>query len=223
MTAPRPAGAAASAIGGGAGGKPGLGFAGGKLAEAVVPAVESIPRGSASSSATPRDTSMDQTTGGDATSDAAGRVLGLDLGDAGSGSRSPTPSGGWRCPTARSAGPAAGELKAVAAMVRDLDVTTVVVGHPRSMSGASGERPGRRSRSPTRSARSWTVPVELQDERLTTVEAERALRAAGIDGRAAGGSWTRARPRGDPRCLARRPSAPVIRRRDEATGILGSR
>jgi putative Holliday junction resolvase len=28
-----------------------------------------------------------------------------------------------------------------------------------------------------------TVPVELQDERLTTVEAERALRDAGVTGR----------------------------------------
>ena len=43
VTAPALLEQAASAIGGGAGGKPGLGFAGGKKAEAVLPAVESIP------------------------------------------------------------------------------------------------------------------------------------------------------------------------------------
>ena len=43
VTAPALLEQAASVIGGGAGGKPGLGFAGGKLAEAVVPAVGSMP------------------------------------------------------------------------------------------------------------------------------------------------------------------------------------
>ncbi len=43
VTAPALLEQAAEVIGGGAGGKPGLGFAGGKRAEAVVPAVESIP------------------------------------------------------------------------------------------------------------------------------------------------------------------------------------
>ncbi len=44
ITAPALLEQAASVIGGGAGGKPGLAFAGGKLADAVVPAVESIPQ-----------------------------------------------------------------------------------------------------------------------------------------------------------------------------------
>ena len=43
ITAPALLERAAAVIGGGAGGKPGLGFAGGKLADGVVPAVESIP------------------------------------------------------------------------------------------------------------------------------------------------------------------------------------
>jgi alanyl-tRNA synthetase len=43
VTAPALLEQAAAVIGGGAGGKPGLGFAGGKRADAVVPAVESIP------------------------------------------------------------------------------------------------------------------------------------------------------------------------------------
>ncbi len=43
VTAPALLEPAAAAIGGGAGGKPGLGFAGGKLADAVVPALGSVP------------------------------------------------------------------------------------------------------------------------------------------------------------------------------------
>jgi alanyl-tRNA synthetase len=43
VTAPALLEPAAAAIGGGAGGKPGLGFAGGKLADAVVPAIGSVP------------------------------------------------------------------------------------------------------------------------------------------------------------------------------------
>ncbi len=43
ITAPALLQHAAAVIGGGAGGKPGLGFAGGKLASAIVPAVDSMP------------------------------------------------------------------------------------------------------------------------------------------------------------------------------------
>ena len=128
---------------------------------------------------------MNQTTGSDVTSDAAGRVLGLDLGDARIGvaisdpeRRVAVPHGSIRV------GQPPGELKAVAAMVRDLGVMTVVVGHPRSMSGASGQRAQQAESFADALRAIVAVPVELQDERLTTVEAERALRAAGIDGRA---------------------------------------
>ena len=76
-----------------------------------------------------------------------------------------------------------GELKAVAALVRELDATAVVVGHPRSMSGASGARAQQAEAFAEALRAVLPVPVELQDERLSTVEAERSLRAAGLDGR----------------------------------------
>jgi putative Holliday junction resolvase len=76
-----------------------------------------------------------------------------------------------------------GELKAVAGLVRELEVTAVVVGHPRSMSGASGPRAQQAEAFAEALRAVVNVPVELQDERLSSVEAERSLRAAGIDGR----------------------------------------
>jgi putative Holliday junction resolvase len=127
---------------------------------------------------------MNQTSRGDALSAARGRVLGLDLGDARIGVAISDPDRRVAVPhgTIR-AGQPPGELKAVAAMVRDLGVTAVVVGHPRSLSGESGAR-ARHAESFAEALRAIVgVPVELQDERLTTVQAERALRGAGVSGR----------------------------------------
>jgi putative Holliday junction resolvase len=62
-------------------------------------------------------------------------------------------------------------------------VSHVVLGHPRSMSGDIGPR-ARHAEEFAGALRSVVqVPVELQDERLTTAEAERALREAGVSGR----------------------------------------
>lgn len=110
-----------------------------------------------------------------------GRVLGLDLGDARIGvaisderRRVAVPHG-----TIRTGRPP-GELLAVAALVRELEVTTVVVGHPVSMSGASGPRAGLAESFADALRAVVQVPVELQDERLSTVEAERSLRGGGL-------------------------------------------
>jgi len=114
----------------------------------------------------------------------AGRVLGLDLGDARVGvaisdadRRVAVPHGTIRT------GQPPGELKAVAALVRDLDVTAVVVGHPRSLSGASGPRAQQAEAFADALRAIVDVPIELQDERLSTAEAERSLRDAGVSGR----------------------------------------
>jgi putative Holliday junction resolvase len=52
------------------------------------------------------------------------------------------------------------------------------------MSGASGAAAVKAERFAEALASGLEVPVELQDERLSTVEAERALREAGVSGRA---------------------------------------
>jgi putative Holliday junction resolvase len=77
-----------------------------------------------------------------------------------------------------------GELKAIAALVADNDVALVVIGDPRSMSGARGSRSHLAREFATALAALLAVPIELQDERLSSVEAERALRETGANGRA---------------------------------------
>ena len=78
-----------------------------------------------------------------------------------------------------------GELNAVAALVRDHAATVVVLGHPRSMSGDRGPR-AQLAESFGEALRAiLDVPVELQDERLSTAEAERQLATGGARGRAA--------------------------------------
>jgi putative holliday junction resolvase len=67
--------------------------------------------------------------------------------------------------------------------VRDHDVTLVVIGHPLLLSGAAGERAHHAERFADALRGFLGVPVELHDERLSTVEAERALRTAGAGGR----------------------------------------
>ena len=75
------------------------------------------------------------------------------------------------------------DLKAIAAMVKDHGATVVVLGLPVSLSGARGPA-ARKAEAFAEALRSLlSVPVELQDERFSTVEAERLLRAAGVGGR----------------------------------------
>lgn len=111
-------------------------------------------------------------------------MLGIDLGDAHIGLAISDPDRRVAVPhgTIR-VGQPPGELKAVAEIVRDLDITTVVVGHPRSMSGASGPRAQQAEAFAEALRGAVAVPVDLQDERLSTVEAERALRQGGVSGK----------------------------------------
>jgi putative Holliday junction resolvase len=113
-----------------------------------------------------------------------GRVLGLDLGDARIGVAISDDDRRLAVPLGNVRTGAPADLRAVAALVREHAVTTVVVGHPRSMSGASGAAAVKAERFAEALASGLEVPVELQDERLSTVEAERALREAGVSGRA---------------------------------------
>jgi putative Holliday junction resolvase len=114
---------------------------------------------------------------------ARGRVLGLDLGDArigvaisDDGRRLAVPVG-----TVRTGAPA--DLRAIAELVREHDVAVVVVGHPLLLSGEAGSRAHHAERFATALRDVLGVPVRLHDERLSTVEADRALRATGAGGR----------------------------------------
>jgi putative Holliday junction resolvase len=112
-----------------------------------------------------------------------GRVLGLDLGDARIGvaisddeRRLAVPLG-----TVRTGAPA--DLRAIAELVREHAVAVVVVGHPLMLSGESGARAHHAERFARALRDVLGIPVRLHDERLSTVEADRALRAAGAGGR----------------------------------------
>jgi putative pre-16S rRNA nuclease len=112
-----------------------------------------------------------------------GRVLGLDLGDARIGvaisdaaRRMAVPLG-----TVRTGAPA--DVRAIADIIREHGVTLVVVGHPLLLSGEAGERAHHAERFAGAIEKALGVPVRLQDERLSTVEAERALRESGTSGR----------------------------------------
>jgi putative Holliday junction resolvase len=112
-----------------------------------------------------------------------GRVLGLDLGDARIGvsisddaRRMAVPLG-----TIRTGAPA--DVRAIADLVREHNVTLVVVGHALLLSGDAGERAHHAERFAAALTGLLEIPVLLQDERLSTVEAERALRQTGASGR----------------------------------------
>ncbi len=113
-----------------------------------------------------------------------GRVLGLDLGDARIGVAISDPERRMAVPLGTiHVGQPPGELKAVAALVAEHDATLLVIGLPRSMSGDEGPRAALARGFGAALEATVHVPIEFQDERLSTVEAERALREAGVAGR----------------------------------------
>jgi putative Holliday junction resolvase len=112
-----------------------------------------------------------------------GRVLGLDLGDVRIGVAISDPERRFAVPlgTVHTGAPA--DLKAIGALVAEHGVTLLVLGHPLRLSGEVGTR-ARHAEAFAEALRGFLdVPVVLHDERLSTVEADRALREAGVPGR----------------------------------------
>ena len=83
--------------------------------------------------------------------------------------------------TVRTGAPA--DLRAIADLIREHGVTLVVVGHPLLLSGEAGDRAHHAERFAAAIGEALDVPVLLQDERLSTVEAGRVLRDSGASGR----------------------------------------
>lgn len=80
--------------------------------------------------------------------------------------------------------PGDADLERIADLVADHTAIGVVVGLPRSLSGVEGPAAaGARTYAGMLAARIAPVPVRLVDERLTTVDAHRALTASGVAGR----------------------------------------
>jgi putative pre-16S rRNA nuclease len=80
------------------------------------------------------------------------------------------------------------DLDELAALVLERDAVEVLVGLPRSLSGRDGPAAvSARAYAAELAARIAPVEVRLVDERLTTVQAARGLRAAGVGSKAARG------------------------------------
>jgi putative Holliday junction resolvase len=70
-------------------------------------------------------------------------------------------------------------LRTVDELVRRFDAQTVVIGFPLRLNGSAGDAALEARAIAIKFARSLSVPVYLQDERLSSVEAEQNLRADG--------------------------------------------
>jgi putative Holliday junction resolvase len=120
-----------------------------------------------------------------------GRRVGIDVGSVRVGVASSDPSGLLATPVRTVArdrdttAVAPSDLEEGAELVTELEAVEVVVGLPRSLSGAEGAAAqGARTYAGRLAVRIAPVPVRLVDERLTTVDAHRTLRESGVDGRA---------------------------------------
>jgi len=112
-----------------------------------------------------------------------GRVLGLDLGQARIGVALSDPARRIAVPIGTIHTGAPEDVKAIAALVREHEVSAIVVGHPLSMSGDAGEAADHAEKFAEALGGFLGIPVHLQDERLSTVQAERDLAARGMRGR----------------------------------------
>ena len=109
------------------------------------------------------------------------RVLALDLGDKRIGVALSDPTGTLASPHATlTSSTQASDVEAVLRLVSEHEVELVVVGLPLSLSGNMGPQ-GRRASGFARALSDRAVvPVQLLDERFSTVQAQRLLRETGV-------------------------------------------
>ncbi|MGC8793022.1 MAG: Holliday junction resolvase RuvX [Bryobacteraceae bacterium] len=116
------------------------------------------------------------------TSETRGRILALDLGGRRIGLAVSDPLGviAQGLPTLERTSKRE-TLAALARLAAQYQVRRIVVGYPLELSGAEGNQAAAARRFARELQRVTGLPVELHDERLTTVQAERVLRASGLD------------------------------------------
>ena len=108
-----------------------------------------------------------------------GRILGLDVGERRIGVAISDPEGRLAVPLRilERRGEAA-DAQAIADLARAEAVEALVVGYPVSLTGDAGPQARLVQAFARRVAEATGLPLELQDERLTSVQAERARRPA---------------------------------------------
>ena len=125
-----------------------------------------------------------------------GRILGLDVGEARIGIAISAPEGRLAVPLRilECRGDAA-DARAIADLARAEGAEALVVGHPLSLDGSVGPQARRVEAFARRLAGESGLPLELWDERLTSVQAERA--PTGQRRRGARGARRRRQPADD--------------------------
>lgn len=117
-----------------------------------------------------------------------GRVLGLDLGDVRIGVAISDADRRLALPFGNVKAGAPQDLKAIADMVVENDCTDIVVGHPLLLSGRPGPMARKAEEFAGALGSALDIPVHLHDERLSTVEAGKALKDAGAGNRRSRGA-----------------------------------
>jgi putative pre-16S rRNA nuclease len=115
----------------------------------------------------------------------SGVRLGIDVGSVRIGVAASDPDGRLAVPVQTVSRDRRGgaDLDTIAALAAERDAVEVVVGHPQSLSGQSGAAAVAAREFAEQLAQRIGIPVRLVDERLSTVQAEGALRAAGMNTR----------------------------------------
>ncbi len=110
------------------------------------------------------------------------RVLGLDLGSRRIGVAVSDPSGTIASPyqVIERSGNASDDHDRIAEIVSEVGAERVVVGLPLSLSGKVGPAAEQTMREIEAMAEVVNVPVEVRDERFTSVSAQRSMRALGV-------------------------------------------
>jgi putative Holliday junction resolvase len=114
-----------------------------------------------------------------------GRYLGIDVGAVRVGVAVCDPDGVLATPLVTVPRDAGGgsDLRAIAGLVAEHEAVGVVVGLPRTLAGREGPAAEAARAFAAALAGVLDVPVELSDERLTTVVATQQLRERGVKGR----------------------------------------
>jgi putative Holliday junction resolvase len=114
-----------------------------------------------------------------------GRILGLDYGQKRTGIAISDSSHSFASPRSVIEGEPA-LLKEVARLVEAEDIVRIVLGLPLNMNGTAGPKAAEVLAFKARLERAVTIPVETWDERLSTVQADLALREGGMSDRKRG-------------------------------------
>ena len=114
---------------------------------------------------------------------AAGRIMGLDYGSVTVGVAMTDALGITAQPVETITRPMENKLRRTLARIKELcderGVSTIVVGYPINMNNTKGERAVAAEQFAAMVEKRTSLPVVLWDERLTTVEADRALDETG--------------------------------------------